>query len=64
MGLFSRKPKGDAVNAMKCYDRAIEIDPNYADVWLGKGILYHNQGDTENAMKCFDKAKELGYTEE
>jgi len=78
MGLFSRKPKGDAVdwynkgvlydnqgdtkNAMKCYDRVLEIDPNLAEAWYAKGALYDNQGDTENAMKCKDKARELGYT--
>jgi len=49
---------------MKFYDRAIQIDPNYADAWYAKGLLYHNQGDTVNAKKCKYKARELGYTEE
>jgi len=75
MGLFSSKPKGDAVewndkgvllgeqgdaqNAMECFDRALEINPNYAEAWHNKGSLYYKQGDTENAMKCFDRVLEI-----
>ena len=58
---FQLGEKGDTKNAMECYDRAIEIDPNLARAWLNKGVLYDNQGDAENAMKCKDKAKELGF---
>jgi len=40
--------QGDVKGAMICYDRAIEIDPNYAKVWINKGGLYWNQGDAQN----------------
>jgi tetratricopeptide (TPR) repeat protein len=36
--------------AIECFDKAIEIDPNYADAWLGK----HNE-----AIHYYDKAIEI-----
>ena len=29
---------GKYEEAIKCYDKAIEIDPNYADAWNNKGL--------------------------
>jgi len=75
MGSSSRIPNYDAVywynkgalygnqddteNAMKFYDRALEIDPNYSKAWYNKGVLYHKKGDAVNAMKCYECAIEI-----
>jgi len=45
---------------MKCFDRAVEINPNLAEAWLGKALLYEEQGDKENAMKCKIRAIQTG----
>jgi tetratricopeptide (TPR) repeat protein len=44
---------------MECYDKAIELDPQYADAWSGKASSLLAQSRTEEAIKCFDKAFEL-----
>lgn len=45
--------------ALKCFDRAIEIDPTNADYWNLKGNMYTVFDDWYSAIKCYDKAIEL-----
>ena len=45
--------------AIKCYDKAIELDPKYAYPWNGKGNVFCGQKKYEGAIKCYDKAIEL-----
>jgi tetratricopeptide (TPR) repeat protein len=40
-----------------CYDKAIEIDPNYAEAWNNKGLAYI-EGAVDMAVKCFLRAIE------
>ena len=47
--------------AIKCYDKAIEIDPNDADVWNNKGLALNSLGNNDEAKKCYDRSRELGY---
>jgi len=58
--------KGDSLNnqgkfdeAIKCYDKAIQLDPKIADAWNNKGESLRNKGKFDEAMKCYDKAIEL-----
>ena len=44
--------------AIKCYDRAIEIDPNFPLAWLQQGVCYHSMGKYEEALQSYDKAME------
>jgi tetratricopeptide (TPR) repeat protein len=49
-------------DAVKCYDKALEIVPGNADVWAFKGItLEGGLGRQEEALKCWDKAKRLDH---
>lgn len=55
--------KGNALNvqgnyeeAIKCYDKAIELDPNYTFAWSGKGNALSNLGKFEEAIICYDKS--------
>ena len=66
MGVW--RNKGDALyflgkydEAIKCYDKAIEIDPNDADVWNNKGLALNSLGNNDEAKKCYDRSRELGY---
>jgi tetratricopeptide (TPR) repeat protein len=44
---------------LKCYDKAIEIDPNDANAWYNKGISLGKLETYEEALKCYDKAIEI-----
>lgn len=47
--------------AIEAYDKAIELDPNYAQAWNNKGLALKDDGDIEMSNKAFARAKELGY---
>ncbi len=48
--------------ALKAFEKAIEIDPNYAKAWCNKGTDLGHLGRNTEADAAFTKAKELGYT--
>ncbi|MBP1927883.1 tetratricopeptide (TPR) repeat protein [Methanolinea mesophila] len=49
-------------DAVKNYDKALEIVPGNADVWAFKGItLEGGLGREEEALKCWDTAKRLDH---
>ena len=45
--------------AIYCYDKAIEIDPNYDIIWNAKGWALLNLKKYNDGLNCFDKAIEL-----
>ena len=50
--------------ALKAYDKAIELNPDYADAWVFKGAALdelgrYEEGRYEEALKAYDKAIEL-----
>jgi len=45
--------------AIQCYDKAIELDPNYADAWNNKGLAFDSLDKHEEALKLYEKAIEL-----
>ena len=45
--------------AIQCYDKAIEIDANYADAWNNKGNALDNLGKYDEAIQCYDSAIEI-----
>lgn len=48
--------KADYVNADRCYDKALEILPDYSYIYINKGILNGIIGKKEDAEKHFMKA--------
>jgi len=50
---------GEDKEAIKCFDEAIKINPNFAGAWHNKGLALRNLGKNEEAVKCFDKAKNI-----
>lgn len=48
--------------ALKSFDYALEINPNYASAWNNKGVIYQEIGDRIEAIKCLDKALEIDNT--
>ena len=45
--------------AIGCYDKALEIKPEYANAWNNKGIALGNLERSDEAIRCFDKALEI-----
>jgi len=44
--------------AIDCYNRAIEIDPNYASAW-NKGNSLRDLGKNDEAIECYNRAIEI-----
>ena len=45
--------------ALESYNKAIELKPDYADAWFGKGVTLWELGRYEEELKAFDKSIEL-----
>jgi tetratricopeptide (TPR) repeat protein len=45
--------------AIEEYDRAIELDPDFADAYVGRGDAYYYLGEYQPAIEDYDQAIEL-----
>jgi tetratricopeptide (TPR) repeat protein len=50
---------GDIEKEIKCYQRAIKRDTNYAPPVFSLGCLYFKIGKYENSKLCFERVIEL-----
>ncbi len=46
---------GSYEDALKCYEKAIQHSPSYADAWYGKANALCRQGKYEECIACLDK---------
>lgn len=51
---------GDEENAKAAYRRAIQLNPQYADVWNNLGALEAGSGNTQAALNDYQRAAALG----
>ena len=51
--------EGKYNEAIMCYDKAIEIDPEFVYAWYNKGLALYYTGKYKEAIKCYDKAIKL-----
>jgi Flp pilus assembly protein TadD len=47
---------GDQANSVAAFDKALEIAPRDADVWIKRGIAMHEFERYSDAVVSFDKA--------
>lgn len=47
------------LEALSYFDKALEIDSNYAKIWNNKGISLDDLGKCVEAITCYDKALEI-----
>ena len=45
--------------AMYRWERAVELDPTYAEAWNNLGIGYEHEGEFDEARKAYEKAVEI-----
>ncbi|MEM2979861.1 MAG: tetratricopeptide repeat protein [Thermoproteota archaeon] len=48
--------KGAHEIALKIFDRATQLKPNYVEAWYNKGLALHRLGRIEEALRCYDEA--------
>jgi len=54
--------QGDADAAIACFTRAMELKPDYALPYAGRGFIYSAKGDHNKAIADLDKAIQLDAT--
>jgi tetratricopeptide (TPR) repeat protein len=50
---------GKSADSVKCFDRAIELDPRSVEAWYNLGLALHALGRTQDELRCYDRALEL-----
>lgn len=63
MGL-SYKAMGDFEKAIKCYDKAIKIKPDFYRAWFNKVLLLDDIGKTEESIDVWEKTIGISETED
>jgi eukaryotic-like serine/threonine-protein kinase len=59
LGAKAQSEKGGAAAALPYFQRAIELDPNFAIGYRAVGNTYYNMGELERASEYYEKAFEL-----
>ena len=50
---------GKFEDALRCYDRALELDPGYRGAWVNMGFVLTKMGRFDEAASCADEALRL-----
>lgn len=58
LGLIGKK-SGDFKKAIQCFEKAIELKPDFEKTYLNLGIAYTQLGDYKTAQKSYEKALKL-----
>jgi len=51
---------GNYSEAIRCYNKALDMNPNMSDAWYNLGIAYEKEKKKTEAMECYQKAAQLG----
>ena len=49
----------DANAAIRCFDKALKLNPNYLEAWVRKGVTLLDIGEDYDAQVCLNKAVKL-----
>ena len=51
--------KGDYNQAIACFDKALRIEPSFAEAYCSRGTAYYEKGKCDAAISDFSKAIEI-----
>lgn len=51
--------RSNLMEALKCQNMALKLDPKFGVAWVNKGNVLFNLGQPNQALKCYDKAIDL-----
>ena len=51
--------QGNYKEALKCFNKAVEVDPEYDFAWNSKGLIHEKFEEYQNALESFNKALEI-----
>lgn len=51
--------RGNFEDALRHYDRVIELDPNNVIAWNNKGVIFFKMGRVEDALEAYDNALKI-----
>lgn len=57
-GMYALR-KGNRIQALERFERAVELEPNYAAAWWNLGVLKETLGEQQEATACFVRAGEI-----
>ncbi len=49
----------DAQAALRCFEKALKLNPHYVDAWVRKGVTLFDLNEYYEAQRCFNRALEL-----
>jgi FOG: TPR repeat len=55
-GLTAASRNNGFEEAIRHYDQALALDPDFTTAWMAKGVALHNIGSHEEAIGCIDRA--------
>jgi Flp pilus assembly protein TadD len=58
---FDYQNQGDLDKALEEYNKALELNPNYIQVYTNLGTVYLGKGNYDRAIQNFKKSLELNY---
>jgi predicted Zn-dependent protease len=61
LGLVEMDNFGDLAEALKCFERACELNPRLGVAWFFAGLTMFRLGRLRDALKCLKQAQERGH---
>jgi len=53
------RDQGKITEAIGCYKKAVEMNPNYAEAYNNMGNMYKDRGESSQAIACYKKTLEI-----
>jgi tetratricopeptide (TPR) repeat protein len=61
---YTRVAREEYAWARRCFERALELDPEYEDAWVGLGETLLKFGRVEEALEAFGEIDEMGLADD
>lgn len=62
-GMYYNNAFGQYDEALRSYNRSLELKPDYGLAWYAKGITLQNLRRFNESEKCFENARNYGFQE-